>query len=46
MADPDTRPDDEESPAESAAHDHGVPLTESQRVTRESLEPRKDDDEA
>lgn len=44
MADPDA-PDDDETPAETAAHDHGIPLTESQRATRESLEPFKADEE-
>jgi hypothetical protein len=38
-------PDDDETPAESAAHDHGVPLTESQRATRESLADVLEDDE-
>lgn len=33
-----TKPDDEETTAETASHDHGVPLTESQRAGRESLE--------
>ncbi|MES2036177.1 MAG: hypothetical protein V4466_18570 [Pseudomonadota bacterium] len=28
---------DKDRTAETAAEDHGVPLTESQRVTRESL---------